>query len=363
MQCNNGQDENLESYDDGYFLYTYNRHRSNEEQPSNIDMIQPGLESKVFDLAGSSNSVRDGGELVVQRYGEESKKPIRVQVTGSDGKPIVGARVSLQPLSARGNAANESLSGETDAEGQAEFVAFPMKYSISVQAEGYNGSGGSTELKADASELKPVELQLNRAIEATIRLAWESTSMQGGGRTTGDATVHVGGPQRPQYGPDQNAWLRPFQQKDRLSLQFMDAFFGHGPFGEPPEGWVRILDKRMEAADETKKHESNDDDAVEPATAATDAEASPKKPEPLDLDAFNKLELSKIDELKAKLPVPRLLAGGQQMGPRQPIVVAAELGKIYVGQLQHRDPRTGQPMQIAYKVFIEEMSSADGGTK
>jgi hypothetical protein len=40
-------------------------------------------------------------------------------------------------------------------------------------------------------------------------------------------------------------------------------------------------------------------------------------------------------------------------------VVGAELGKIYVGRLQHRDPRTGQAMQIAFKVFVEEMSAAD----
>ena len=38
-------------------------------------------------------------------------------------------------------------------------------------------------------------------------------------------------------------------------------------------------------------------------------------------------------------------------------MLAAEQGKIYVGQVQHRDMRTGQPMQLSYKVFVEDLTT------
>jgi hypothetical protein len=62
-----------------------------------------------------------------------------------------------------------------------------------------------------------------------------------------------------------------------------------------------------------------------------------------------------LDELKEKLKRPRNLGGGEPRGPNPPIVLAAEAGKIYIGQVQHRDMRTGQPIQLSFKVFVEEL--------
>ncbi|MCI0333134.1 MAG: hypothetical protein L0228_07920 [Planctomycetes bacterium] len=349
IQCNNGQDENLESFDDGYFVYTFNRHRNNDEQPCNLDVTRPGLESKSFELNGSSNRVKDAGELVVRRYDEAAKKPFRIHLVGTDGKPVVGARVSFQGMSPRGNTTSHTLTAESDAEGSAEILAFPMKYTYHVQAGGFNHGSGNVELKADAAETKPIELKLDRAIQATIRVAWEATAMQGGGKTTGEATLQVdGGPPRPyQYGQDNTSWLRPAQQKDRLTLQFVDSPFGYGgPFGQA-DAWVRVVESDGNA-NEGERNEG---------------EASAGEPKPLDLDAFNELELSKIDELKSKLKQPRTIGGGQVTGPRPPMVLAAELGKIYVGRVQHRDMRTGQPIQLAFKVFVEEMATDDGAAE
>ncbi len=349
IHCNNGQDENLESFDDGYFVYTFNRHRNNDEQPCNLDVIRPGLESKSFELNGSSNRVKDAGELVVRRYDEAAKKPFRIHLVGTDAKPVVGARVSLQGMSPRGNTTNQTLTAESDAEGSAEMLAFPMKYVYHVQASGFNHGSGNVELKADAADAKPIELKLDRAIQATIRVAWEATAMQGGGKTTGEATLQVdGGPPRPyQYGQDNISWLRPAQQKDRLTLQFVDSPFGYGgPFGQA-DAWVRVVDA-VAKLNEGGKEESEAN------------EVEPKSP---DLDAFNELELGKIDELKSKLKQPRSIGGGPPTGPRPPMVLPAELRKIYVGRVQHRDMRTGQPIQLAFKVFVEEMTTDDASAE
>jgi len=75
------------------------------------------------------------------------------------------------------------------------------------------------------------------------------------------------------------------------------------------------------------------------------------------------LDLEDIDKLKSKLRAPRMLGGGQQMGPRPPMVLGVEPGKIFVGRLLHRDNRTGQPVQIAFKVFVDEMSTDEADSE
>jgi hypothetical protein len=251
-------------------------------------------------------------------------------------------------MSARGGTSNHSLSGETDAEGRAEIMAFPMRYTYRVSSEGFNPAGGNVEIRADGPEPGEVKVQAYRAIQATIRLAWEATSPQGGGKTSGESTLNVGsgGPQPHQYGQNETSWIRPIQQKDRLTLQFVDSYYG-GPFAAA-EAWVRVVPP----ADDEKQAEAEDVDAKE-------GETSQGERKPARLDEYNTLELGEIDKLKEKLPQPRMLGGGQPVGPRPPIVLSAEAGKIFVGRVQHHNNRTGQPMQLAFKVFVEELGTSE----
>jgi hypothetical protein len=110
--------------------------------------------------------------------------------------------------------------------------------------------------------------------------------------------------------------------------------------GNPKEGQPTEKDEPKHSDGEPAKTEANQAGGAKAALAA-----------------FNDLQLSKIDDLKDKLPQPRSLGGGQQMGPQPPIVLAAALNKIFVGSVQNRDMRTGQPLQVKFKVFVEEMST------
>jgi len=356
----NGQDQNLESFEDGYFVYTYNLNRGNEVQPCHLDIMRPGLEAKSFDFHASSNHVQDAGKLSVKRYAEDARRPVRIVLKNGAGEPIVAAQVTIQAMSARGSVSNHTLSGETDAEGRASIMAFPMKYSYQVRAQGFNPTGGNVELRPDAAESDEAKLQMYRAVQATIRLAWQSTSPQGGGTTSGETTVMVGDGGQPNlpYGQDQTPWFRANQQKDRLTLQFTDSPFGyHGPFGVI-EPWVRVAKMKEETAeseaDEGEATEKTSDDDRSKDTKEVESNQANK---PNALEQFNALDLQEVDELKKTLPQPRLLGGGPAQGPRPPMVLPAEEGKIYIGRVQHRDMRTGHPIQLAFKVFVEEMSS------
>jgi hypothetical protein len=330
----NGQDENIESFDDGYYLYTFNRHRGNPDEPCRLYVARPGLEGKTFEFSGATNRVHDAGTFVVQRFGDDAKVAFRVRLVDSEKQPVVGARVTLQGTSPRGNAPGEPYTAESDADGRAEILAFPMRYNYSIQADGFNHTSGTVELKPGSPGGDAREHQLHQAIRATIRLAWESTMMQGGGKQTGDSTLEIdGGPPRPyQYGQDQTQWIRPVQVNDRLDLQFIEQFFGYGPYAAP-EGWVRVVGKGAGP------------------DAGQDIESA--------LAEFEAVDFAKIDEFKDKLRAPRMTGANQPGNPRPPKVVPAELGKTYVGRLQHRDMRTGQPVMLAFKVFVEEMTAGE----
>lgn len=369
LQGYQGQEDNIEVYDDGYFLHTYSRHRSNEVKPSKLEVLQPGLEQKTFELQTSPSKVRDAGELVVKRYGDDAKRPIRFQVRKPDKSPLLGAEILVSATGTNGSQTSSNESAQTDVEGVGEVGVFPMRYSYSVKADGYNPVSGSIDVRADGSDPKPIELVIHPAIRGTVQLEWESALMQGGGKTTGEATVEVGGPNPHQnVGANETSWLRPFQQGDELRLQFVDNFFGgyHGPFGQAAGGWVRVLEgdekkpaaakpenqaTNTEAAPAEQSDAAKQDDAAKPAVEAA--------AEPSAEERFKALEFDSLEDLKKKLRQPKMLDGGVRNGPAQPLVVRAEKGKIYVGQLQHRDPRTGQPVQLSFKAYVEDLGKAE----
>jgi hypothetical protein len=214
-----------------------------------------------------------------------------------------------------------------------------MRYAYRIQAEGFNHNSGNVELKPDMADAKEMQIKLHPAIRATIRLAWQSTSLQGGGKTSGETMLTVdGGPPRPYvYGQESTSWLRPVQEKDRLTLQFVEYPYGFGGPFAAPDAWLRVVGKGAGP------------------DVGQDIEAA--------LAEYDAIDLAKIDKLKEELPAPRATTLQQPGNPRPATVLPAELGKVYVGRLQHRDMRTGQPVQLAYKVFVEEMSSDNPSTR
>jgi hypothetical protein len=329
----NGQDDNLEAFDDGFYVLTFNRSRHQSDEPCRIEVVQPGLEAKTFEFRAASHRVQNAGEFVVRRYEQDAKVPFRVRVVGPDQQPVPGATVTLQATSRFGGVSDETMSATTAADGHAEIRAFPASYYYRVTSEGFNQASGNIELKPESGENAEQQVQLHRAIRATIQVAWRSTGFQGDA-TSGEATLQASGGPQPGYHPqDPTGWIRPIQIKDRLTLHFFDMQqYGYsGPFGG--QNWIRVLESDRETGDAPERDDNR---------AA--------------LAEFKALDLSKLEELKDKLELPNIERQQPAYG-RGPIVVPAERGRIYVGKLNHRDMRTGQPVQLAFKVLVEKLST------
>jgi hypothetical protein len=325
-----GEEENLESYDDGYFVLTFARNRYNRDEGSRLDIVQSGFEQKGFQFSAAPNRLADAGEFVVKRLDEKSKQPYRVQVTDVAGKPISGAKVSLQTTTQQGRT-NEAASTTTDLDGRAELSVFPMTYMYSITANGFNYQNGSVEVAADERKAKEQTVRLYRAIEAKIRVAWLSKPINAGagaGTTSGEGEIRATGSsiRYDRYGPNAIQWLRTNQTKDRLILQFMSQPFG-GPGLPGSTAWVRV---------------------VEPEEGLKGNEASK-----VAADQYGKLDLKKVEEFKDKIAAPKQAGTSTPMS----ISVRAELGKVYVGKMMQHDMRTGQPVEMSFKAIVDEMST------
>jgi hypothetical protein len=228
-----GEEDSIESYDDGYFVLTFARNRYNRDEPCRLEVVQSGLESKSFQFSAASNRLADAGEFVVSRLDENSKRPYQIQVVDASGKPIAGAKIVLQTTIQQRSGMNEAASTTTDLDGRAELMVFPMKYTYSVAADGFNSGTGPAEVPTGDRKAEEQQVKLHRAIQAKIKVAWSSTGMgnAGGGATTsGEGEIRASGSAvRPnQFGPDAINWVRTTQQKDQLVLQFINQPFG-GP--------------------------------------------------------------------------------------------------------------------------------------
>ncbi len=322
----NGNDEYLETFEEGHFLLTFISRGNESTNDCQLDLNWPGLESRQITLHPVADQVADAGEFIINRFSDNAKVSYVVMVVDQQGTPIKGATLTLRPVT-RKNDRTDSLTAETDAQGRAEINAFPMNYSYSVSAKGFNSEGGSVELNADTAKREAQRIEIYPMLSATIRVVWIAKSSQGEETaTTGETALRVGVGTQPTmpygHGPDSVTFLRPMQVKDRLTLQSGPPFFA-GPMMAGMTFWVR------RAPDELVK-------------------GSP-------LEFFTGVDLKKLDELQDKLVLPEI---ERSPGPGQyaPIAFPVKQGEVYLGELPNRDVRTGQPTLASFKVYIEEIS-------
>jgi hypothetical protein len=326
VQCNGSNEQRIEAFEDGYYFFTAKQNRRANEV-CKVVVNQVGLRPSEFELAVSADRVPVSKGFVVQRYDDSAKQTYRALVVDKAGKPVAGAKLTLQAVSDRPTRyPGEQPSAVADAQGKIEIQAFPMRYNVMVSADGYKPEGQMIELKEGVAQ-EDQRFELYRMINASIHVAWTYT----GGLptptvTAGEAVLEIKGGQLVAAPYDQNGpvWVRPMQVKDRLVLQF-------NPFqyGVPGPGMAFSL-WSAEAGD------------------GSDGGKAKEK--------FESLELCKFDDWKKDLkPVD---FGRNSPAHRTQVQIPAEEGKVYVGKVPHRDMRTGQPVEAMFKLYVEVASDA-----
>jgi hypothetical protein len=321
-----GEDESLEPYADGYYLYTFTRRREGSDQPCRLNISQYGFKAEQHEFRASSAHVAIAGEFLAHRYGEVDKRPFRAVVLDRDGAPLADVRVALQPS---GNGNPGELGDTTDEDGRVTVSALPGAYSYRVTLDGYSDASGSSQINDAGAENAELQIVLHRTIDAKIRVAWTSTAFHMGAPAgvgaAGEETVEINAQGRPasSAGPSPNP-VGIVQEGDQIVVQF-ETFPYYAP-GTP--GAVAPWLKKQSAP-------TGDD-------AGDDAEAR-----------FAAVDLTKVADLDDGFASVPFQAAGPGPGSGQPTIrVPAKDGDVFVGQFVGRDPRTGQPLNYTVKALV-----------
>ena len=326
-----GENQHLEGFADGYFLYTFSRRRTYGASSVKIYISKAGLEARQFEFRAKRNGVGDAGVFTVKRFGEEDLQEVALLVVNQNDKPIHGAVVNARPSSGGGYQQNQEAQ-KTGENGKTTFDLYPGKYSCSAAFSGYVSGSKSLTISATDRPLDLVTIKLFPQIKAQLKIEWRGALLAMnnpaagamGQTMTGEMNLATGKPSR-HYG-DAN-WINLRQKEANLNLHLQNYSYGYGrgiPGQQAPPFWVGVA----------KAGEGEPD----------------KSPEEL----FEEIDLKKLDEMKEAKQLMELQTSVDQRGHLE-LPLNGKQGKIIVGTCSFRDNRTGQPMLIQFKAWIEKI--------
>ena len=332
-----GESRNLESFSDGYYLYTFFRRGSTDPNPCRLELTRIGLVGDTFQFHASATEVENAGEFRVKRLTDADRLPVVVWVVDAHGEPLRDVQVAVNVSSSGGGERIPPV--RTSADGRAEFKLFPASYACQVVRAGYNPGTQRISVAETASQPTNVKVTLYRTISATVRVVWRSQAVDrpdvpspsGGVVSTGEFNLYVGN--RPAASPRSYAassmrWIRLSQNEDQLQLQLTSEW--RYAWRAPSDAWIGRLKVGL----------------VGPAEAAGESATT---------TAFDKIELDKLDKIKDQFKLLPNVTYVPGRGGAPPLL--AEKGAVYVGQLYSRDLRTGQPALYQFKLMVAETSS------
>jgi len=338
VQCH-GENEDLESFSDGYHLFTYAKRRNFGDSPCRLEVAQPGLLSEVFEFQGSPRNAKHVGDFQVKRLSDEDRREIVVHVVDPDGKPLPGASVGFTPENQFGR--SEGIRpATTSADGEAKLTLYPNHYHCQVSLKDFNPVSQRVVVAADGAPQDTIEVKLYPAIRGAVRVVWRAKIMNHPGMpqfgneavTTGEFELQAGGA-APVFrgGPFGPHCVRLVQTEDNMQLHFTEQIRFANAAGA---SWVGRL-------------ESNEADS----SAAPDREFDIK----VAAELFDVLGLTELDAIAEEFKIKRTSLG-MMPGAGGPVSLPVKAGDIFVGRMQSHDPQTGRPALVEFKILATELS-------
>jgi hypothetical protein len=321
-----GQDQ-LEQFSDGYFFFSTFTGNNNRQQQGQVVVSQFGLKQLQQPIRVSADEAAMGREIVVERFDQKDKRPVHISVVDRDKKPLEGVSVQVRTM----QNGHVVIDARTDADGGANFDAFPGEYGFVVQGEGFNPANGQLQIAAENAGGSEQKVVLHRAVGGSVRLEWRTKSWQPGAEaTTGTTTISVAPFQGGYYGGNVASSFRLGQVDDKLVLQVMQMHYGPMPAG------AGTPIKRL----------------------ALGADVSADERESRAAERFEQLDLADYDQLGDEFKAAELIAGAPNVGGNQ-MQVHVRPGDVIVGRTSTHDPRSGQPMEVTFKAIVESSEDAN----
>ncbi|WP_428306123.1 carboxypeptidase-like regulatory domain-containing protein [Lacipirellula sp.] len=318
-----GNDEQLEPFSGGYYLFSFFQYSNNHHEPCLLNIRDIGVRQETLQLRIGESAYRLPQEIAVHRFDESDKRQLLVKAVGRDGKPLKGARVVLTPLSSNGNVSDQELDFKANAKGEASVQAFPGSYQVRVERPGFVSVAENVQIRNE-DDSQQQEFKLYPQIAAAADVEWRWLSMVGGETLQGEvraAFSTISGMQQQFPFP-----IRFEQEADSLFIHMMGPQMG---------SWNGRPHSRIPSIKEMVVETDNDQPA--------DREAQQK--------AFDALDLKKLSDSSAKFKEIEFNQG--RTSTRAPI----EIGKIYVVTVTTINHQRGQPGELAFKVWVDRDTS------
>lgn len=318
-----GNDEQLEPFSSGYYLFSFFQYSNNQPEPCQLNIRDIGVRQEAVQLRIGESPYQLPQEIAVHRFDDGDKRQLLVKAVGRDGKPLKGARVVLTPLSSNGNAGNREIDFKANAQGEASVEAFPGSYQVRVERPGFVSAWENVEIQND-DDPQQQEFKLYPQIAAAVDVEWRWLSMVGNEMLNGEvraAFSTISGMQQQFPFP-----IRFEQEADSLFIHMMGPQMGS--WNGRPQSRLPSIKELVVAADDDQ-----------PA----DREALQK--------TFDALDLKKLNDSSAKFKEIEFNQG--RTSTRAPI----EVGKIYVVTVTTINHQRGQPGELTFKVWVDRDTS------
>ncbi|MCO6042711.1 carboxypeptidase-like regulatory domain-containing protein [Aeoliella sp. ICT_H6.2] len=310
--------EDLEAFDDGYYLFTYEQHTGHgRSQECKLAVVMPGYRQEQHSIRGGVYSVHDNGDIILHRFSDEEKRRVEVVVTDANDQPLSNAGLQLSWSGYRSNQVVDTTAISTDSDGKAAIQLFPFdRYSITANAPGYIRANGRFAVTSDEDQMDPITLTLYRGLRASVTLAIADNESANRPRSSTidrprSSTIEWSADSRPGYGP---GWLHFSQHEDelRLSLSMNPSSY---PIGRNDYRLYRLQGQKSGTT-------------------------------------FGDIDLTNLDSL----PQGALDLSPEFNGGRPPVAEGLKEGDIFFGSLQAVDRPSGEPDHIVFKLRIDSLS-------
>lgn len=330
-----GENQNLESFADGYYLFTVNRRNGFGDFPCRLEFVKPELVGDNISFRGGTHGAENVGVIRVKKLSDAERQSVDVHVVDREGKPLASAAIHFHAIRANGSQVG-APPVTTLADGTAKLRLFPGDYTYQVTLPGYAPLSEKLVVPAQQKQAVALDVKLFRAISAAIKVKWQSKPMLQPGMpqvrndavTSGEFELQIGpdSPNGMAPGPFAPRWVRLVQVDESVQLQFINEM----NFPQPVNSWVG---RWKYAADEANQHGENPED---------------------DAEVFDMLDLGQLNSIKEQLQLETTILNGPQ--PRGgPVSLPLEAGDIYLGKLSSHDPQMGRPASVEFKILATKL--------
>lgn len=315
-----GNDEQLEAFSEGYYLFSFLHYRDNQLQPCRLNINELGVQQTTTDLRVSDSVYASPQEIKVRRFDDGDKREVKVRITDREGHAVPAARVSLTAMLTHGGRSDQEISLQADQEGVAVIKAFPGSYLMSVDQNGFLAIQQNLDVPEGQNASEVRDVKLHKLIAATVSIEWRWTPMQGGETSTGGLRAELSR----FAGMHQERFPFPIrfeQAGEKLHIQMMgQQFGGRGNQNSPTASLHKIV-----------VNVDGDEAAQQKASRA----------------AFKAIDLKELDIAGEKSKRVDFSEG--RTGGRAPV----EMGGVYVAKLMTFNQQRGQPGELTFKFLIE----------